>query len=126
MAAFIVGFASESVLAIEIRPNRVVAMLDALGIRSAHGFGQSLGGGVLLRAAIERPCLFESLMICEGTATPTHSAPREARARRRTEGPARIQTVWKEKQELISHYSQKRPFPGCMRATPDSSSLYFS
>ena len=101
----------------------VLAMLDALGIRSAHGFGQSLGGGVLLRAAIERPCLFESLMTCEGTATPTHSAPGEARARRRIEGTARIQTVWKEKQELVSHYSQKRPFdrfaPEALRAFAD-------
>lgn len=95
----------------------VLAMLDALGIQSAHGFGQSLGGGVLLRAAIERPCLFESLVVCEGTATPIHSGLHERNTRRPTENSAKIQTVWKKKQELIAQYSQKRPFD---RFTPEA------
>lgn len=95
----------------------VLAMLDALGIQSAHGLGHSLGGGVLLRAAIERPGFFEKLIICEGAATSIQPEMLERRVHRLSESAAKRRTVWQKKKELISRYSQKRPFD---RFTPES------
>lgn len=68
----------------------VLAILDALGVELAVGLGNSLGGGVLLRAAIDRPGFFSALLLCE------------AAAKRRT--------VWEKPSDLVKRYTGKRPF----------------
>ena len=87
-----------------------LSMLDALGVQSAYGFGHSLGGGALLRAAIKRPGFFERLMICEGAAAPMEPEILKRRTRGLYENAAKRRSVWLNRQELISHYRQKRPF----------------
>lgn len=88
----------------------VLALLDALGVESAVGLGNSLGGGVLLRAAIERPGFFSALFLCEAAATSVDPEMLERRVRRLGEAASRRRTVFEDPSELVERYSGKRPF----------------
>jgi pimeloyl-ACP methyl ester carboxylesterase len=88
----------------------VFAALDALGIESAVGLGNSLGGGVLLRAAIERPGFFSGLILCEAAATSIDAEMLERRVRRLGEAARKRRTVFAAPSDLVERYAGKRPF----------------
>ena len=88
----------------------VFAVLDELGIQSAFGIGHSLGGGVLLRAAIERPGFFPRLVVCEAAATSVDPEMLERRVQRLSAASSRRRTVWRTPDDLIERYRAKVPF----------------
>jgi lipase len=88
----------------------VFAVLDALGVESAVGLGNSLGGGVLLRAAIERPGFFSALLLCEAAATSIDPEMLERRVRRMGEAAGKRRTIWEKPSDLVERYRGKRPF----------------
>jgi pimeloyl-ACP methyl ester carboxylesterase len=88
----------------------VFAVLDALGVESAVGLGNSLGGGVLLRAAVERPGFFSALLLCEAAATSIDPNMLERRVNRMGVAASKRRTVWEKRSELVERYAGKRPF----------------
>jgi lipase len=88
----------------------VFAVLDSLGVESAVGLGNSLGGGVLLRAAIERPGFFTALLLCEAAATSIDPEMLERRVRRLEKAASKRRTVWDKPSDLVERYTGKRPF----------------
>jgi pimeloyl-ACP methyl ester carboxylesterase len=88
----------------------VFAVLDVLGVESAVGLGNSLGGGVLLRAAIQRPGFFTTLLLCEAAATSIDPEMLERRVRRMGEAASKRRTVWEKPSDLVERYTGKRPF----------------
>lgn len=88
----------------------VFAVLQALGVESAVGLGNSLGGGVLLRAAIERPGFFSALLLCEAAATSIDPEMLERRVRRMGEAADKRRTLWEKPSDLVERYTGKRPF----------------
>ena len=55
--------ASQSVYSINLMSNDVVALLDHLGIKSAHLFGHSMGGRIALETALNFPGRVKSLIM---------------------------------------------------------------
>ena len=88
----------------------VFAVLDELGVESAVGLGNSLGGGVLLRAAIDRPGFFSALLLCEAAATSIDPVMLERRVRRMGEAASKRRTEFASRDELVGLYAGKRPF----------------
>jgi lipase len=88
----------------------VFAVLDALGVESAVGLGNSLGGGVLLRAAVERPGFFSALLLCEAAATSIDPNMLERRVHRMGVAASKRRTVWEKRSDLVERYAGKRPF----------------
>ncbi|MEA2826420.1 MAG: hypothetical protein QOG43_859 [Actinomycetota bacterium] len=88
----------------------VLAVVDALGVEGAYGFGHSSGGAAVLDAEARRPGTFRSLYVYEPIVWPT---PPPAGSRDfLVEGALRRRVRFESRDAARANFAAKRPFSG--------------
>jgi pimeloyl-ACP methyl ester carboxylesterase len=88
----------------------VLAVVDALALHDAYGFGHSSGGAAVLDAEARRPGTFQALYCYEPIVWPTPPAPGSRDML--IEGALRRRDAFPSRAEARANFSAKRPFSG--------------
>lgn len=87
-----------------------LAVIDALGLEGAAGFGHSCGGAVLLLAEQRRPGTLTGIFAYEPVVTqPDWSAKAQERAARLADGARRRRQVFESRDAALEHYMARPP-----------------
>jgi pimeloyl-ACP methyl ester carboxylesterase len=99
----------------------VVAVLDDLGAEQALGFGHSLGGGVLLAAAVAHPTRFSRVVVFEpAVGSMVDRAANRARADKMIRRTRARRSVWPDRATLVATIGTRAPFDELSTACLDA------
>ncbi len=99
----------------------VLAVVEALGLEGAYGFGHSSGGAAVLDAEARRAGTFQALYVYEPIVWPSPPAPGSRDLL--VEGARRRRDTFGSRDEARANFAAKRPFSGF---TPEALEAYLT